>query len=175
MTCIKKPFMPKLSKTIFILNPGGSVYLLNLLPRHISDTIITVGDPGRVYLVSQFFDEVEFEMNKREFITHVGKYKGKRITVVSTGIGTDNIEIFFSELDALVNIDLKTREPKVRKKKLKIIRIGTSGALQEDIPIGAHLVSEYAVGLDNLMHFYDLPMDDLDTGIAHDVQKQIEY
>ena len=146
---------------------------MNLLPRHISDTIITVGDPGRVYLVSQFFDEVEFEMNKREFITHVGKYKGKRITVVSTGIGTDNIEIFFSELDALVNIDLKTREPKVRKKKLKIIRIGTSGALQEDIPIGAHLVSEYAVGLDNLMNFYDLPMDDFETGIAHDVQKKI--
>ncbi len=165
--------MPKLSETDLILNPDGSVYHLNLLPRHISDTIITVGDPGRVYLVSQFFDEVEFEMNKREFITHVGKYKGKRITVVSTGIGTDNIEIFFSELDALVNIDLKTREPKVRKKKLKIIRIGTSGALQEDIPIGAHLVSEYAVGLDNLMNFYDLPMDDFETGIAHDVQKKI--
>ena len=165
--------MPKLSETDLILNPDGSVYHLNLLPRHISETIITVGDPGRVYLVSQFFDEVEFEMNKREFITHVGKYKGKRITVVSTGIGTDNIEIFFSELDALVNIDLKTREPKVRKKKLKIIRIGTSGALQEDIPIGAHLVSEYAVGLDNLMNFYDLPMDDFETGIAHDVQKKI--
>ncbi|HMI65251.1 MAG TPA: nucleoside phosphorylase [Cyclobacteriaceae bacterium] len=165
--------MPKLSETDLILNPDGSVYHLNLLPRHISETIITVGDPGRVYLVSQFFDEVEFEMNKREFITHVGKYKGKRITVISTGIGTDNIEIFFSELDALVNIDLKTREPKVRKKKLKIIRIGTSGALQEDIPIGAHLVSDYAIGLDNLMNFYDLPMDDFETGIAHDVQKKI--
>jgi len=165
--------MAKLSETDLILNPDGSVYHLNLLPRHISETIITVGDPGRVYLVSQFFDEVEFEMNKREFITHVGKYKGKRITVISTGIGTDNIEIFFSELDALVNIDLKTREPKVRKKKLKIIRIGTSGALQEDIPIGAHLVSDYAVGLDNLMNFYDLPMDDFETGIAHDVQKKI--
>src|SRR5258706_11339040 len=165
--------MPKISETDLLLNPDGSVYHLNLLPKHISDTIIAVGDPSRVYQVSQFFDEVEFEMNKREFITHVGKFKGKKITVISTGIGTDNIEIFFSELDALVNIDLKTREPKVRKKKLKIIRIGTSGALQEDVAIGAHLVSEYAIGLDNLMNFYDLPMDDFETGIAHDLQKKI--
>jgi len=165
--------MARISETDLILNPDGSVYHLNLLPKHISESIITVGDPGRVYLVSQFFDEVEFEMNKREFITHIGKYKGKRITVISTGIGTDNVEIFFSELDALVNIDLKTREPKARRKKLKIIRIGTSGALQEDVAIGAHLASEYAVGLDNLMNFYDLPMDDFETGIAHDLQKKI--
>lgn len=165
--------MPKISETDLILNADGSVYHLNLLPRHISDTVITVGDPGRVYLVSQFFDEVEFEMNKREFITHVGRYKGNRITVISTGIGTDNIEIFFSELDALVNIDLKTREPKARKRKLKVIRIGTSGSLQEDIALGSHLVSEYAVGLDNLMNFYDLPMDDFETGLAHDLQKKV--
>jgi uridine phosphorylase len=165
--------MSKISETDLILNPDGSVYHLNLLPKHISDTVITVGDPSRVYLVSQFFDEVEFEMNKREFITHVGRFNGKKITVISTGIGTDNVEIFFSELDALVNIDLKTREPKARKKKLKIIRIGTSGALQEDIAVGAHLVSEYAVGLDNLMNFYDLPMDDFETGVAHDLQKKI--
>lgn len=164
--------MSKISETDLILNPDGSVYHLSLLPKNISDTIITVGDPSRVYAVSQYFDEVEFEMNKREFITHVGKYKGKRITVISTGIGTDNIEIFFTELDALVNIDLKTREPKSRKKKLKIIRIGTSGALQEDIPLGTHLASDYAIGLDNLMNFYDLPMDDLETGLAHDIQKK---
>ena len=167
--------MARISETDLILNPDGSVYHLNLLPKHISETIITVGDPGRVYLVSQFFDEVEFEMNKREFITHVGKYKGKKITVISTGIGTDNVEIFFSELDALVNIDLKTREPKARKKKLKIIRIGTSGALQEDVAIGAHLASDFAIGLDNLMNFYDLPMDDFETGIAHDLQKKIGF
>jgi len=162
----------KISETDLVLNPDGSVYHLSLLPKNISDTIITVGDPSRVYTVSQYFDEIEFEMNKREFITHVGKYKGKRITVISTGIGTDNIEIFFTELDALVNIDLKTREPKSRKKKLKIIRIGTSGALQEDIPLGTHLASDYAIGLDNLMNFYDLPMDDLETGLAHDIQKK---
>jgi len=164
--------MAKISETDLVLNPDGSVYHLNLLPKNISDTIIAVGDPSRVYMVSQHFDEVEFEMNKREFITHVGKYKGKRITVISTGIGTDNVEIFLTELDALVNIDLKTREPKARKKKLKIIRIGTSGALQEDIPVGSHLVSDYALGLDNLMNFYDLPMDDFETGLAHDIQKK---
>jgi len=165
--------MAKISETDLILNPDGSVYHLNLLPKHISETIITVGDPSRVYMVSQYFDEVEFEMNKREFITHVGKYKGKKITVMSTGIGTDNVEIFFNELDALVNIDFKTREPKARKKKLKIIRVGTSGALQEDVPVGTHLITDYAVGFDNLMNFYDLPMDDFETGVAHDIQKKI--
>ncbi|MBI3218437.1 MAG: nucleoside phosphorylase [Bacteroidetes bacterium] len=164
--------MPKISETDLILNSDGSVYHLNLLPKHISDTIIAVGDPSRVYMVSQFFDEVEFEMNKREFITHVGKYNGKRITVISTGIGTDNVEIFFTELDALANIDLKTREIKPRKKKLKVVRIGTSGSLQDDVPVGAHLVSDYAVGLDNLMNFYDLPMNDFETGLAHDIQKK---
>jgi uridine phosphorylase len=164
--------MAKISETDLVLNPDGSVYHLSLLPKHISDTIIAVGDPGRVYSVSQYFDEVEFEMNKREFITHVGRYKGKRITVISTGIGPDNVEIVFTELDALANIDLKTREPKSRKKKLKIIRIGTSGALQEDIPVGAHLVTDYAVGLDNLMSFYDLPMDDAEAGLAHDIHRK---
>jgi uridine phosphorylase len=162
--------MPKISETDLILNPDGSVYHLNLLPKHISDTIITVGDPSRVYKVSQYFDDVDFEMNKREFITHVGRYKGKKVTVISTGIGTDNVEIFLTEIDALVNIDLKTREPKSRKKKLKIVRIGTSGALQEDIPLGSHLLSNYAVGLDNLMQFYDLPQDDFESKIAADIQ-----
>lgn len=164
--------MPKISETDLILNPDGSVYHLNLLPKHISDTIITVGDPSRVYKVSQHFDDVDFEMNKREFITHVGRYKGKKITVMSTGIGTDNVEIFFTEIDALVNLDLKTREPKSRKKKLKVVRIGTSGALQEDIPLGSHLFSNYAVGLDNLMQFYELPMDEFETKIAADIQSK---
>ena len=163
--------MAKISETDLILNDDGSVYHLNLLPKHISDTIITVGDPSRVYRVSQYFDDVEFEMNKREFITHVGTFNGKKVTVISTGMGTDNIEIFFTELDALINIDLKTREPKTRKKKIKVIRIGTSGALQEDIPLGTHLVTDYAVGLDNLMNFYDLKMDEFEQGISADIKK----
>ncbi len=148
--------MAPLSETSLVLNKDGSIYHLNLLPKHIADTIITVGDPSRVYMISQYFDKLEFEMNKREFITHTGIYKGKRLTVMSTGMGTDNIEIFFTELDALVNIDLKKREIKPRKKKLKIIRIGTSGALQEDIPVGAMLASSTAIGLDNLAHFYQV-------------------
>ncbi len=163
--------MPKISETDLILNPDGSVYHLNLLPKNIADTIITVGDPSRVYLVSQFFDEVDFEMNKREFITHIGKYNDKRIMVISTGIGTDNIEIVLNELDALVNIDLKTREIKSKKKRLKIIRIGTSGALQEDIPLGTHLYTDYAVGLDNLAAFYDFNMEPNEKVLAEDIQK----
>jgi uridine phosphorylase len=164
--------MARISETDLILNPDGSVYHLNLLPKHLSETIITVGDPSRVYRVSQYFDDIEFEMNKREFITHVGKYKGKRVTVISTGIGTDNIEIFFTELDALINVDLKTREPRSRKKKLKIIRIGTSGSLQENIPLDSHLVTEYGVGFDNLMTFYNLEMDAFEESIARDIQKK---
>lgn len=164
--------MAKISETDLILNKDGSAYHINLLPKHLSDTIITVGDPSRVYKVSQYFDDLDFEINKREFITHVGRYKGKKVTVISTGIGTDNVEIVLTEIDALVNIDLKTRELKSRKKKLKIIRIGTSGALQEDIPVGSHLASNYAVGFDNLMHFYDLPMDAFEKAIAADIQNK---
>ncbi|HEY5916540.1 MAG TPA: nucleoside phosphorylase [Chryseolinea sp.] len=167
--------MPRIPESDLILNSDGSVYHLNLLPKHISETIITVGDPSRVYRVSQYFDDVEFEMNKREFITHVGKYKGKRVTVISTGIGTDNIEIFFTELDALINVDLKTREPRTRRKKLKVIRIGTSGSLQEDIPLDSHLVTDYAVGFDNLMSFYNHEMDSFEESLAKDIQKKAKF
>lgn len=166
--------MAKISEADLVLNSDGSVYHLSLLPRHISDTILTVGDPSRVNAISQHFDAIEFEMNRREFITQVGTYRGKRLTVISTGIGTDNVEIFFSEIDALVNIDLKTREPKTRKRKLRIIRIGTSGALQEDIPVGSHLVTDSAVGFDNLMSFYDLRQTELERQIADDIRKKLK-
>jgi uridine phosphorylase len=163
--------MAKISEGDLILNKDGSVYHLNLLPKHVSEHIIAVGDPGRVHRISRYFDKVEFEMNKREFITHVGRFNNKRVTVISTGIGTDNVEIFMTELDALVNIDLKTREPKSRKKKLKIIRIGTTGAIQQDIPVGSHLASDYAVGFDNLMSFYNFQMDTFEQQRASEIQQ----
>ena len=138
-----------------ILNPDGSIYHLNLLPEDIASTIITVGDPNRVKQVSKFFDSVELKKEKREFITHTGYYRGKRISVISTGIGTDNIDIVFNELDALANIDFKTREVKEKKIPLDIIRIGTSGAIQPDIPVDSFVLSAFGVGLDSLLHFYD--------------------
>lgn len=162
--------MGRISEADLILNEDGSVYHLNLLPEHVSDTIIAVGDPGRVNLVSQYFDEVDAEINRREFITHVGRYKGKCVTVISSGIGTDNVEILLTELDALVNIDLRTREEKREKRSLRIVRIGTSGALQEDIPVGSFLVSDYAVGFDNLHHFYPVVMSDFEKTLAIEIQ-----
>ncbi|WP_411767632.1 nucleoside phosphorylase [Winogradskyella sp. A3E31] len=137
-----------------ILNPDGSVYHLNLRPEHISNTIITVGDPDRVDSVTTYFDSVEFKIKKREFHTQTGTYKGKRITVISTGIGTDNIDIVLNELDALVNIDLKKRTVKDTLTTLDVIRIGTSGSIQKHIPINSFLISEYAVGFDSLLHYY---------------------
>lgn len=133
-----------------------------------------MGDPGRVHRVSRFFDKVEVEINKREFVTHVGTYKGKRLTVISTGMGTDNIEIFLTELDALVNIDLKTRRLKEEMKSLKIIRIGTSGGLQEDLELGSHLASDYGVGLDTLMAFYKLQQTDFENKVSESLQKKLE-
>jgi len=143
-----------LAASELILNADGSVYHLNLLPEDIADTIIVVGDPDRVAAVSGHFDQIDVKKRKREFITHTGWYKSKRFTVISTGIGTDNIDIALNELDALVNIDLTTRTVKLELKSLKLIRIGTSGAIQEDIPVDSFLLSEKGIGLDGLMHFY---------------------
>lgn len=163
--------MPRISETDLILNKDGSVYHLNLLPSHIGDTVLAVGDPDRVPHVSQYFDSVNTEIKKREFTTHVGTLRGKKITVVSTGMGTDNIEIFFTELDALVNVDLKTRTPKRQKSKLSVIRIGTSGSLQKNVPLDSHVATDYAIGLDNLMTFYNLEMDAFEKRTAADIKK----
>ncbi|MCH9660348.1 MAG: nucleoside phosphorylase [Bacteroidetes bacterium] len=141
-------------KSELILNPDGSIYHLNLKPEDIATTIITVGDPDRVHEVTQHFDVIEFTRQKREFKTQTGTYKGKRLTVISTGIGTDNIDIVCNELDALVNIDLKNRTLKNEHTQLTFVRIGTSGAIQEDIPVDCLLVSKKAIGLDSLLHFY---------------------
>ncbi|MES2418932.1 MAG: nucleoside phosphorylase [Bacteroidota bacterium] len=146
--------MQKLSEADLIINPDGSIYHLNLLPEDIADTVITVGDLDRVAAISKYFDSIEIKKGKREFITHTGYLGKKRVTVLSTGIGTDNIDIVFNELDALVNIDFATREVKKDLKSLQIIRIGTSGAIQPDIPMGTILASAYGLGFDALMHYY---------------------
>jgi len=166
--------MTAISGADLILNSDGSIYHLNLLPEQIGDVIITVGDPDRVYRITRKFDAVGFEMKKREFVTQVGTYRNKRLTVMSTGIGTDNIELFMTELDALVNVDLKTRVPRKEKKRLKIIRIGTSGALREEIPVGTHLCSAYAIGMDALMAYYRLPMTDIEQTLANDIGAKVE-
>ncbi|MBC3539933.1 nucleoside phosphorylase [Rufibacter sediminis] len=164
--------MARIPESELILNPDGSIYHLNLLPEQISDTIITVGDQDRVARVSRYFDSIEVQVAKREFVTHTGYYKGKRISVVSTGIGTDNIDIVMNELDALVNIDFMSREALEPEDRiaLKIVRIGTSGALQEDVPLGSHLATEYALGLDTLMQFYPLMETGYETEIAVNMQ-----
>jgi uridine phosphorylase len=137
-----------------ILNPDGSVYHLNLKPEHIAQDIIFVGDQDRVEKITKHFSSIEFTQQKREFKTQTGIYKGKRITVLSTGIGPDNIDIVMNELDALVNIDLQTRKPKLVLTSLNIIRIGTSGSLQADIPCDSLLLSQYGLGLDNMLRSY---------------------
>ncbi|MBC3846392.1 nucleoside phosphorylase [Winogradskyella echinorum] len=139
-----------------ILNPDGSVYHLNLKPEDISDTIIFVGDQDRVEKITQHFDSIEFSTQKREFKTQTGYYQDRRITVLSTGIGPDNIDIVLNELDALVNIDLKSRQPKTKLTSLNIIRIGTSGSLQADIPVDAFLISTHALDVNGMLHFYQI-------------------
>ncbi|NRR93305.1 nucleoside phosphorylase [Winogradskyella undariae] len=139
-----------------ILNSDGSVYHLNLKPENISDTIIFVGDQDRVEKITQHFDSIEFSTQKREFKTQTGYYNDKRLTVISTGIGPDNIDIVLNELDALVNINLETRQPKTELSSLNIIRIGTSGSLHKDIPVDAFVLSTYGLDINGMMHFYQL-------------------
>jgi len=137
-----------------ILNPDGSVYHLNLKPENIAKNIILVGDQHRVPLVSKHFDSVRFKTEKREFVTHTGFYRGKPISVISTGIGPDNIDIVLNELDALVNIDLNTALPKKELTSLNFVRIGTSGALQKNIPIDSFVLSAFALDLNGMLHAY---------------------
>ena len=155
--------MEKRNASELILNANGSVYHLNLHPEDIAETIITVGDPSRVEMVSRYFDALEFKGNKREFITHTGRIGRKRLTVISSGIGPDNIDIVLNELDILANIDLQSGLPKEQHTALQIIRLGTSGALHAYIPVDTLLLSEGAFGLDNLLHFYKYEPDQLAT------------
>lgn len=137
-----------------IINPDGSVFHLHLKPEQLARDIILVGDPGRVNMITDFFDHIEVQAENREFVSVTGIYNNKRITVLSTGIGTDNIDIVMNELDALVNIDLENRTIKPEHTSLNIIRIGTSGGLQSDIPIDSFLASKVAIGFDGLLNFY---------------------
>ncbi len=137
------------------LQPSGAVYHLNLFPEEIADNVIVVGDPNRVPKVSTYFDKIDIKKENREIYTHTGTYNGKPISVLSTGMGTDNIDIVLNELDALAHIDLKTREIKTSGRSFNIIRIGTCGALQPDIPVNSFIASEAGFGFDGLLHFYD--------------------
>lgn len=143
-------------KSELILNPDGSVYHLNLQPKHIAEDIIFVGDQDRVDKISKHFDSIEFTTQKREFKTTTGTYKNKQLTIISTGIGPDNIDIVLNELDALVNIDLHTRKPKEKLTSLKIVRIGTSGSLQADIPVDSYIISSHALDLNGMLHSYQI-------------------
>jgi len=147
--------MRRIPESELILNEDGSIYHLNLKPEHIADDVIFVGDQYRVPQVAEYFDSIETDIQKREFRTIVGYYKGKKITVMSTGIGPDNIDIALNELDALVNIDFDTRTIKSDLKSLNIVRIGTSGSLQSDIPVDSYVISSHGLGLAGMMHAYD--------------------
>ena len=147
--------MKRIAESELILNDDGSIFHLHITPEQLADKVILVGDPGRVKLAASFFSSIECEVESREFRTATGIYKGKRISVISTGIGTDNIDIVMNELDALVNVDLSTRMPKSEHKSLDIVRVGTSGSLQADIPIDSFLLSEKSIGFDGLLNFYE--------------------
>jgi uridine phosphorylase len=146
--------MNRIAASELIINDRGAVYHVNCRPEEIADTIITVGDPDRVKEVSKHFDSIEFKNNHREFVTHTGFIGSKRISVTSTGIGPDNIDIVLNELDALVNIDFETRTVKEELTQLNLIRVGTSGSLQEEIPVDSFVASTHGLGLDNLLNFY---------------------
>jgi uridine phosphorylase len=166
--------MQQFSPSELILNEDGSIYHLHLRPEHIADTIITVGDQDRVGQVSKYFDEIEFTTQKREFVTHTGRLGNKRLTVLSTGIGTDNIDIVLNELDALVNIDLTTRTEKKEKKSLNIIRVGTSGTLQKDIDVDSILLSNMGLGMDGLLNYYNLENTETETAILAKINQAVE-
>ena len=159
--------MSRIAESEMIINDRGAIYHLNLLPEELAQNIIVVGDPDRVKLVSKYFDRTDVKSRHREFITHTGNIGKKRISVISTGIGTDNIDITLNEIDALVNIDFKTREIKPKLTSVNIIRIGTSGSLQEDIPVDGHVAGTHGLGIDNLLNFYRLEQNEEEKQLLH--------
>lgn len=159
--------MGRIEESELIINKRGAVYHLDLRPEELAGTVVTVGDPGRVAEVSKHFDSIEVKREHREFISHTGYVGKKRITVLSSGIGPDNIDIVINELDALVNIDFNTRQIKPQKTSLNIIRIGTSGSLQGDIPVDGFVASTHGLGIDNLLNFYRLEQNDQEKELLH--------
>jgi uridine phosphorylase len=159
--------MQKIAESELIINSRGAVYHLNLRPEELAQTIITVGDPDRVSLVSRYFDSVESQFQHREFVSHTGFIGKKRLTVVSTGIGPDNIDIVLNELDALANIDFETRQVKQNLTPLNIIRIGTSGSLQADVPVDSYVASTHGLGLDNLLNYYRQEHNEQEKQLLH--------
>ena len=157
-----------------VLDANGNVYHLGIGPENIATTILLVGDQDRVGMISSFFENVEHRSQHREFVCHTGTYKGKRISALSTGIGTDNIDITINELDALFNIDLKTREDKVALQKLKLIRIGTCGILQPEYPVHSYILSDAAYGLDNIAHFYPIKFNNNEQLLESSLSKHLE-
>ncbi len=164
--------MERIAESELVLNSDGSVYHLRLHPEHISDTVILVGDQGRVGKISKHFDSIEFSGQNREFLTHTGQLGSKRITVLSTGIGTDNIDIVVNELDALVNIDLKERRVKKNLTKLNLVRLGTSGSLQEDIAVDSFLLSSHGIGFDGVLNYYEKGSEVEDTELTDAFMRQ---
>ena len=164
----------QLAETDLILNTDGSIYHLHLREEHIADNVIIVGDQGRVSEISKHFDKIETKIHNREFVTHTGVLGKNRITVLSTGIGTDNIDIVINELDAAINIDHQTRKAKSQLRKLNIVRIGTSGALQADIPVGSHVISQFGLGLDGLLHFYEYKFNDLERELGEKIGQHLQ-
>ena len=164
--------MRSFAATELVLNSKDQVYHLALSPEHVASKVILVGDQERVSLVSDQFDTVEFKSSHREFFCHTGTYKDKRISVISTGIGTDNIDIVVNELDALFNIDLGSRTEKEQSTTLEMLRIGTCGILQSDIPVHGYVLSEFALGLDNVGHFYDVDFSTEETQLLETIQNQ---
>ncbi len=164
-----------LEESELVINDDGSIFHLHLLPHQLADTVLIVGDQGRVEQISKYFDNIEHKVANREFVTHTGTYKGKRISALSTGIGADNIDIVINELDALVNIDLQTRKIKKEKKSLTIIRIGTSGALQPNIPVDSYVVSDFGLGFDGLAGFYKHLSSEVELDIEKAFFSQVNW
>jgi len=163
----------KYPATELVLDAKGQVYHLGILPDALADTVILVGDQDRVGMVSDLFDTVEHRSRHREFVCHTGTYNGKRISAISTGIGTDNIDITVNELDALANIDFIQREDKSNFKQLTLIRIGTCGILQPEIPLNSYILSSHAFGLDNIAHFYEVPQSEVEVSLKEAIHAQL--